>query len=239
MKEKILKNKTLVIVVAAIVVCAVGFAAGMMVKTALAHDSGNYIGAEKAKVIALESVGVSPAKATFTKVEIDRSERPVVYDIEFYTASNEYDFEINAKTGDIMEKSSEAIAAGNQQTQTSGQTDAGTVPPAVTQQPGQAQSSQPAVSAGQPSSSEYIGVNKAKSIAFKHAGVSASAATVTKAKLDSDDGVKTYEIEFIVANKEYEYEINAYTGKVMDYDTEVLDSYEHHDDDHDNHDYHD
>ena len=82
-------------------------------------------------------------------------------------------------------------------------------------------------------------MNKAKSIAFKHAGVSASAATVTKAKLDSDDGVKTYEIEFIVANKEYEYEINAYTGKVMDYDTEVLDSYEHHDDDHDDHDYHD
>lgn len=235
MKEKILKNKTLVIVVAAIVVCAVGFAAGMMVKTALAHDSGSHIGAEKAKTIALESVGVSPSKATFTKVELDRSERPAVYDIEFYTASNEYDFEIHAKTGEILEKSSEAISANNQPTLASGQTDTGTVPAAGTQQ-----QTQPANSAGQASSSEYIGINKAKSIAFKHAGVSASAATVTKAKLDSDDGVKTYEIEFIAGNKEYEYEINAYTGKILDYDAEVLDSYGHHDDDHDNHnEYHD
>ncbi|MCQ4637511.1 PepSY domain-containing protein [Anaerovorax odorimutans] len=234
MKEKILKNKTLVIVVAAIVLCAIGFAAGMMVKTSLAHDSGNYIGAEKAKTIALESVGVSPAKATFTKVEIDRSERPVVYDIEFYTASNEYDFEIEAKTGNILEKSSEAITAQAPlpQAGTSNPAGSGTDAAAVTP------TQQAANPSGKASSSEYIGIDKAKSIAFKHAGVSASAAKITKAKLDSDDGVKTYEIEFISGSREYEYEINAYTGKVMDYDTEVLDQYKHHNDDHDDHDDH-
>ena len=45
MREKILKNKTLVIIVAAVVLAGIGFAAGMMVKTSLAKGSGDYIGA--------------------------------------------------------------------------------------------------------------------------------------------------------------------------------------------------
>ena len=55
-----------------------------------------------------------------------------------------------------------------------------------------------------------------------HAGLSANKVTFTKTKLDSDDGTKTYEVEFITRHKEYEYEINAYTGKIMDVSIEGM-----------------
>ena len=228
MKETILKNKTLVIIVSALVLAAIGFGAGMMVKTALARDGGNYIGAEKAKRIALENVGVSKARATFTKVELERDDEPAVYDIAFYTASNEYDFEINAKSGEITEKSSKARS--------------GAQPPADPQ--GAAPGTESGQSAGQPQdapsanagntapSYDYIGIDRAKRIALNHAGISQSDATFTKTKLDSDDGTKTYEIKFTAGGKEYEYEINAYTGKILDHEKEKIDNHKDDDDEH-------
>lgn len=229
MKEKLLKNRTLVIIVAAIVLAAIGFSAGMLAKTSLAGNGGDYMGLEEAKTAALENVGVSKANATFTKAQLDETDSPAVYDIEFHTASNEYDFEINAKNGEIIEKSSEAITS--------------TQPADTAQSASQPQQSTQAANPenSTASSSDYIGVNKAKSIALKHAGISSSKASFTKAKLDSDDGVKTYEIEFTSGGREYEYEINAYTGHVRGHDSEHIqqhhnstsDDDDDHDDDHD------
>ncbi len=73
------------------------------------------------------------------------------------------------------------------------------------------------------SSSTYIGKAKAKSIALKDAGVSASSATFTKTKLNYEDGIRVYEIEFYTNSAEYEYEINAKTGKIRDMDVEHFD----------------
>jgi len=73
------------------------------------------------------------------------------------------------------------------------------------------------------SSSTYIGKAKAKSIALKDAGVSASSATFTKTKLDYEDGIRVYAIEFYTNSAEYEYEINAKTGKIRDMDVEHFD----------------
>ena len=73
------------------------------------------------------------------------------------------------------------------------------------------------------SSSTYIGKAKAKSIALKNAGVSASSATFTKTKLDYEDRIRVYEIEFYTNSAEYEYEINAKTGKIRDMDVEHFD----------------
>lgn len=105
---------------------------------------------------------------------------------------------------------------------------------------GQTSSGQSSAGTSQPSSN-YIGVDKAKTIALNHAGVKASAATFTKAKLDKDDGHYDYEIEFYAGGVEYEYEIDATTGKIRDYDSERMeddDWYDDHDedDDHDDHD---
>lgn len=67
-------------------------------------------------------------------------------------------------------------------------------------------------------STKDIGAEAAKSAALKHAGVSASNATFVKVERDWDDGRLVYEVEFYSGNKEYDYEIAAADGKVLDYD---------------------
>ena len=67
-------------------------------------------------------------------------------------------------------------------------------------------------------SSADIGADRAKEIALDHAGVSASKATFVRAHLDYEDGRRVYDVEFYSGSKEYDYEIDAYTGDVLSYD---------------------
>ncbi|HHW94194.1 MAG TPA: hypothetical protein GX734_06815 [Clostridiaceae bacterium] len=90
---------------------------------------------------------------------------------------------------------------------------------------------------------EFITVERAKEIALNHAKVSASSATFDKVKLEKDDDVVYYDIEFKANGVEYEYEIDAVSGKVLKYergdqdesdyddDTDYADSNDHDDSD--------
>lgn len=70
--------------------------------------------------------------------------------------------------------------------------------------------------------STNITLEKAKSIALNSAGKTAAQVNFVKAKQDYDDGVLVYEIEFVSLEngvyKEYDYEIEASSGKVLSYD---------------------
>lgn len=59
---------------------------------------------------------------------------------------------------------------------------------------------------------------RAKDIALNHAKISKSNAKFTKIKLDKDDGILKYEIEFYSGHVEYEYEIDANTGRILEFD---------------------
>lgn len=214
MKEFIISHKISVIILAAFLLAAICFSAGMLTKSSIVK-SGNYISIEKAKIIALESVGVSSEKASFTKTELDEDDQNPVYEIEFYTGVNAYEFEINALNGDILEKKSEALHADgtSQSSSAQGGQAAGTASQTAA---GSQSSNQNA------SSANFIGIDKAKSIALSQAGISASNATFTKTHLDSDDNMQIYEIEFISQNTEYEFEIDAYTGEILESGTEQV-----------------
>lgn len=67
-----------------------------------------------------------------------------------------------------------------------------------------------------------IGVAAAKEKALADAEVSSSKAKFTKAKLKYDDGIRYYDIEFYTSNAEYDYEIHAYTGRVLERDYEKI-----------------
>nr|WP_315104166.1 PepSY domain-containing protein [uncultured Catonella sp.] len=72
-------------------------------------------------------------------------------------------------------------------------------------------------------SSQYIGVASAKSIALNHSGLSSYNVTFTKAKLTTEDGIRVYDVEFRTADTEYDYEINAKTGKIIEFSSEPID----------------
>lgn len=67
-----------------------------------------------------------------------------------------------------------------------------------------------------------VTLEQAKQTALNHAGKTSSEVTFVKGKQDWDDGRKVYEIEFIVKSgsgyTEYDYEIDASTGKIISYD---------------------
>ena len=64
---------------------------------------------------------------------------------------------------------------------------------------------------------------KAKDIAFAHAGVTAASVKKLEIELDNDDAVKHYEISFKSGNYEYEYDINAENGKIINVHKEIDD----------------
>ena len=66
-----------------------------------------------------------------------------------------------------------------------------------------------------------ISLDKAKEIALSHAGLSSDQVTFVQANKDFDDGIQKYDIEFYCNGKEYDYEINAYNGQIIQYDYDM------------------
>lgn len=164
-----------------------------------ASAANNYIGVERAKAIALKDAGVSGV--TFVKAKLDYEDGVRVYDVEFYKGNVEYDYEIDAVTGQIREKD---LDIENY-----------TIPQKKEKK------NKKNKNQNNPNYTYDIGVEKAKEIALKDAGV--SGVTFVKAKLDYEDGVRVYEVEFYKGNVEYEYEIDAVTGEIRERSVEIDD----------------
>ena len=62
-----------------------------------------YIGRESAKNIALGDSNLRAKDVTFIRAELNYEDGRWVYDVEFYTDSKEYDFEIDAKNGKVLD----------------------------------------------------------------------------------------------------------------------------------------
>ena len=149
-------------------------------------SSTSYLGDAKAKAAALQHANLSEGDVTFTKVKLDHDDDRMIYDVEFYSSSGDYEYEIDAFSGAILEWDCDA--------KHSGQNDA--------------------------SSPDYISQDQAKSIALEKAGLSDSAVTFYKVNLDYDDGRALYELEFKSGSMEYEAEIDAVSGAILDWDSE-------------------
>ena len=164
--------------------------------------SGSVIGEDAALAAALKHAGLASNDVQVLKNKLDWDDGVQEYDVEFRTDSKKYDYTVNAQTGDIRSYEIDAI----RQTASA---------PAVSKETSSASSS-PASS----QSSGTIGQDAALAAALKHAGLASNDVQVLKNKLDWDDGVQEYEIEFYSGNTEYDYTVNAQTGEIRSYDAE-------------------
>ena len=71
------------------------------------------------------------------------------------------------------------------------------------------------------SSGSYIGLDRAKEIALAKVS-GATSANIRRAYQDRDDGRVTYEIEIRYNLRDYEFEIDASTGAILDWDSESI-----------------
>lgn len=152
-----------------------------------------YIGVERAKSIALSHASLAETAVFDLDCELDYEYGRMVYEVDFDANGAEYEYEIDAKSGDILlfeiERNGTKQQGGS-----------------MTQE-----------SAG------YIGGEKAKSIALSNAGLTAASVTGLISELDSDDGAAVYEVEFIYGGYEYEYKIDAKSGAIIESDKEIAD----------------
>lgn len=72
-----------------------------------------------------------------------------------------------------------------------------------------------------PPVSDYISLDEAKQIAFNHAGVDGTQASFDEAEWDEEDGIPYYSLEFEIGEADYEYEIHAVTGEILDFDNDL------------------
>lgn len=190
-----------------------------------------YIGQDAAIKIAADYANVNAQDATGMKAEFDSDDGIMVYEIEFFIGTMKYEFDIDARTGQIVKYETEGVGAPNSggnsvQVPSGTQQPANTQTPSDTQQPSNTQSPS---STQQPSntqspSSQYIGEDAAKEAALTHANISADSVNYINAWIDYDDGrPEHYEVEFVVDNLEYQYEIDLYSGTVLAYEMENQD----------------
>ena len=180
-------------------------------------DSGltaraDYIGLDAAKTVALEDAGVDASSATFSTAELDRRDGIEYYDLDFVSGGQEYEYDVNAITGQVISRQGAAADP------------AGTTAPA---DDGQSTTTQTPTTGGQtttPSAGGQTGTaaitaEQAKAAALSHAGLTAAQVTFLTCQLEYDDGRQLYDVEFYTsAGQEYDYEIDAATGAVLQYD---------------------
>ncbi|WHE87603.1 PepSY domain-containing protein [Lachnoanaerobaculum gingivalis] len=164
-------------------------------KVSKSYKATKKITADEAKRIALAHAKLAEKDVTFVKVELELEDNNrYEYDIDFYSGNVEYDYEIDAVSGAILSADKDIENY--------------VIP------------THPSTSAANTQTAE-ISVERAKQIALSHAGV--GSARFKKAKLDYENGIKVYEIEFKVGNLEYEYDINVSNGAIISSSVEVDD----------------
>ena len=174
---------------------------------AASSGSGALIGEAAAKTAALQHAGVSENQTSYLSCQLEYDDgRLECYEVEFRSGSTEYEYEIGPYDGAIWKAEREthgSAAAAGASAAISGNTAGG--------------SSSAGTASGNTSSSvsSFISAEAAKAAALSHAGVSTAQVREMECKLDEDDGIDVYEIEFKSAQMEYEYEIDAYTGAIL------------------------
>ena len=181
---------------------------------------------DEAKAVALKNAKLSENDVVFTKAKLDYDDGRAVYDIEFYSGNKEYDYEIDANTGKILDRDIEYKVSFFSRivdffkNMFSGKSGTVSTPPAAADVTVEATS---AASQEKPAASNRITLDQAKKVALDDAKLTATDVTFTKAKLDYDDGRAVYDIEFYSGVKEYDYEIDAATGRILEKDIDIND----------------
>ena len=206
-----------------------------------------YIGEEKAKEIALNHANVT--NINNYKIELDFDD-VMVYEIEFKVNNKEYDYEINATTGEIIQyeiddkEYSNNNSNNNNSIITKDEAKEIALNHAnvtnITNYEIELDDNKYEIEF-KANNKEYdyeinattgkiikysidnnykkpnpiISKDEAKQIALDHANVT----NITNYEIELDDN--KYEIEFKANNKEYDYEINATTGKIIEYEIDT------------------
>ena len=170
---------------------------------------------EEAQEAALKAADIVAADADISATTLSEVAGVACYKVEFTSGEYAYAYTINAETGAVMEMSSQEQNAQASGTQTEVADPAASAPA----QTSAAASDQAQTSAAAPAQNATgtgtVDEAAAQKIALEHAGVKAADATITKSKLEYEDGRQVYDIEWYAGGAKYDYEIATDTGEII------------------------
>lgn len=166
-------------------------------------------GMEAAKAAALADAGFTEDQVYLSKCEADYDDGVLCYEIEFCCNGREYDYEIHGETCAVRSKDVEACDHDNHRNCDNDGVCDGT-------------------GNGYGAAGTAVDLEQAKTICLNHAGCTADQAAFSKAKLDYDDGLAVYEIEFYCSGSEHEYKVDCATGAILEYECEGHHNGNHH-----------
>lgn len=195
--------------------------------TGCGNDSD--IGRDAALEVALGDAGVNESDATRLRVSEDRDDGRKVYEIRFDVEDKEYDYEIQASDGAIISSDIETVEnyAGLQgdDTQNNNASQDDTDQTAASDQAADQNTtagngtnqSQNNTGSG---SSSGVAVSQDEAVQIALDRVSGATAQDVRIELDRDDGRYKYEGEIIYNNMEYDFEIDANSGTILEWSEE-------------------
>ena len=145
---------------------------------------------------ALDHANLTASEVSDIRAHVDRDDRRIHWEIQWRSGDWVYDYDIDPETGTVLEwdRDHEPVRT----TQKTEKKEKTTQTPAA--EPGE------------------LTREEAQAIALSHAGFTADQVTGLRTSRDRDDRTPTYEVEFRVGRYEYEYEIHAETGRILDHD---------------------
>lgn len=167
-----------------------GAANAAPITTSGSASQSAYIGLEAAKEAALKHAGFSASDATFVEAEYDYDDGRMVYEVEFHMKGTEYDYEIDAQTGEVVKYKTEQNGAN---TGSSGSTNT---------------SSFIGESAAKQAALSHAGVSES-STKYCNAWLEYD-----------DGRAECYEVEFMAGNTRYEYKIALTSATVLESERE-------------------
>lgn len=179
-----------------------------------------YLGKEKALEIVYADAAVVVENVVDVEVDMDYEDGIMIYEIELYADGYEYEYALNAITGEILK--SEKSEEPEEETQE----------PSVEPTPGEGETTSPGEGEVQvpgnntdkeenKDKTSRIGRGNAKKIAMNHAGFTRDKLHDLECDFDEEDGVYVYKVEFEVDGVEYTYIIDVYSGEILHIETET------------------
>ena len=209
-------------------------------------DTADFISLEEAKKIALKDAGLDEAtqKIVFTREELNRNSGKPCYILEFYTAKKQYSYKVDAKNGSIIEAyhfilladakkialddagvsekvtfTEETLVAGGIKSPYyyfAFESDTARWTYKIDAVLGSIMDkTYDKIVSPAP---EFIGLEKAKQIALKDAGLNESTQKIvfTREELNRNSGKPCYILEFYTAKKQYSYKVDAKDGSIIE-----------------------
>ena len=155
----------------------------------------------EAIAIALNHASLTQQDVTDLRAVTDRDDRQTHWEIRWRSGDWVYEYDIHLETGAILEWDRDYEPQKPKSTQPAETKPAETKPAETT-----------------PREPDTLTCDEAKAIALNHAGFTAGQVNGLRAEKDYDDGVPVYDVEFRVGQYEYDYEIHAGSGRILDWD---------------------